>query len=331
MLHRLLLLVLCFGFLGVSGQSLPPFAASLQPQAPDYALPKYWAALPFRDDVVDIVPRGAQWVDDSLKLVDVFYIYPTLFMHGKTWNADVDKRSLNRRIDHYPVKMHASIFNHVGRVYVPRYRQAISGSYSDTTGSGTQAFDLAYGDLRRAFEYYLQHYNQGRPIIIASHSQGTTHSRRLLKDYFDTPAMKAKLVCAYAVGYALHAADYTLLTPCADALETNCYVTWASFREGFPYPKRDTYYGDVCVNPISWKMDTVPATTHGGILLNVHRKKRFTSTARIEGDQLMVKTNMALMRKRKVLHVADFSLFWMDIRENASLRVSEYLKKSAGN
>ncbi len=320
-----LIFMAAFALQGIA-QNMASFEAAGQPAAPDYAQAKYWAALPYRDDVADIVPRGETWVSDSLKQVDVFYIYPTLYMNGKTWNADVDKRSLNRRIDNYPVKMHASIFNHVGRVYAPRYRQAIIDSYSDTTGSGAKAFELAYSDLKRAFEYYMQNYNQGRPIIIASHSQGTTHSRRLLKDYFDTPEMKAKLVCAYAVGYALHQEDYALLMPCSEPAETNCYVTWASFREGFPYPKRDTYYGNVSVNPITWKMDTLAATTHGGILLRPKRKKRFTSTAHIQNDQLMVTTNMALMRKRKVLHVVDFNLFWMDVRENAALRVGEYLK-----
>lgn len=304
-----------------------PFDASHHPAPPDYSQEKYWAALPFHEDVTDWTPRGETWIDDSLKQVDVFYIYPTLFRKGKDWNADLDNRALNRRIDHYPVKYHASIFNHVGRVYAPRYRQAHIDSYHDSTGSGAKAFELAYGDLKQAFEYYMAHYNQGRPIVLASHSQGTTHSRRLLKDYFDTPQMKAQLVCAYVVGYALHREDYTLLRPCASPTATNCYVTWASFRDGFPYPKRDTYYGNVCVNPISWALDSLPATTHGGILLGEKRKKRFTSTAYISGDQLMVTTNMALMRKRKVLHVADFSLFWMDVRKNAADRVAAYFGK----
>jgi hypothetical protein len=39
--------------------------------------------------------------------------------------------------------------------------------------------------VKTAFLYYLQHYNNGRPIIIASHSQGATHGKRLLKEFFD--------------------------------------------------------------------------------------------------------------------------------------------------
>ena len=45
--------------------------------------------------------------------------------------------------------------------------------------------DVAYADVKRAFDYYLENYNNGRPIIIAGHSQGSGHGMRILKEYFD--------------------------------------------------------------------------------------------------------------------------------------------------
>ena len=39
-----------------------------------------------------------------------------------------------------------------------------------------------------------------RPIIIASHSQGTTHAARLLKEFFDGKDLQYDLVAAYLVG-----------------------------------------------------------------------------------------------------------------------------------
>ena len=178
---------------------LPQFKIEDQPNAPDYTNPNHWAALPFRNDVADAIPNSENWISDSLKEVDVFYIYPTLYLKGETWNADVNNKKLNNQIDKYPVKFHASVFNNVARVYAPRYRQAIIDSYDDTLGNGVKALDFAYEDIKKAFEYYLEHYNNGRPIIIASHSQGTTHSRRLLKDYFDSTDLRSKLVCAYTI------------------------------------------------------------------------------------------------------------------------------------
>jgi hypothetical protein len=307
--------------------TMPQFKTSAQPLAPDYSKANYWAALPFRNDVADVVPKQEQWIDDSVKQVDVFYIYPTIYMKGKTWNADVDDKKLNKRIDNYPLKYHTSVFNHVARVYAPRYRQAIIKSYYDTLGNGTQAFDLAYDDLKRAFEYYMKHYNNGRPIIIASHSQGTTHSRRLLKDYFDTPEMKAKLVCAYVVGFEINQSNFSVLKPCDSPTQTGCYITWASFKSGYTPEPGIKLFGDVCVNPISWTRDSISVNSQGGILLNLNKKKLFKTEAQIHQNYLWVKTNTAFMRNKDILHLVDYNLFWFDIRRNAALRVEAYLKK----
>ena len=305
-------------------KSLLPFKESEQPKAPDYSDNKNWSALPFRKDAADLYPKNEKWVHDSLKDVDVFYIYPTLYSKGNTWNADLENKKLNKRLDNLPVKYQASIFNQVARVYAPRYRQAIIDSYFDTTGSGQKALDFAYEDVKKAFEYYLKNHNNGRPIIIASHSQGTTHCRRLLKDFFDTPETKAKLVCAYIVGYEINKEYYNTITPCENATETNCYITWSTFKDGYQYKDKLHYFGNVCVNPISWKMDSIKATSSNGILLNVNKNKKFTTTAQVYNAHLLVKTNLIFMRKKNILHLVDFNLFWFDVRKNVAQRVASF-------
>lgn len=327
MRYTLLLLLTICAFLFSISKSLPPFLENDQPKAPDYADSKNWSALPFRKDAADLIPKNENWINDSLKDVDVFYIYPTIYMNGKTWNADANNKKLNKRIDKYPVKFQASIFNQVGRIYAPRYRQAHIKSFYDSTANGKAALDFAYEDVKKAFEYYMKHYNNGRPIIIVSHSQGTFHARQLLKDYFDTPEMKQKLVCAYVVGFGIYPEKYEMLKPCQDATTTNCYVTWSSFKEGYKPKEVDMLIGKTCVNPISWKINNEKATGKGGILLNVNRKKLFTSEVQIKDNFLWVKTNMIIVRKINVMHLADFNLYWYDIRKNVAERVNEYLKK----
>ncbi len=313
-------------FITIVSKPLTPFKSSDQPTAPDYSDARYWSALPFRKDAADLTPKTEKWINDSLKDADVFYIYPTLYSKGKTWNADVNNKKLNKRLDNFPVKYQASIFNQAARVYAPRYRQAIIDSYFDTIGNGKSALDFAYEDVKKAFEYYLKNYNQGRPIIIASHSQGTTHCRRLLKDYFDTPEMKAKLVCAYVVGYEIDSLSYTLLKPCSDATETNCYVTWSTFKNNFQYKDKLHYFGNICVNPVSWVRDTMSAVSTGGVLLNVNRKKKFRTEAHISDSHLEVNTNLTFMRNKDILHLVDFNLFWFDVRKNVLQRVNEFIK-----
>jgi hypothetical protein len=314
--------------LGAYAQLPKQFKAENQCTAPDYSNEKYWSALPFREDAAFVTPNGEQWKNDSLKEVDVFYIYPTLYRKGNTWCADVNDEKLNKKLDKLPVKYQASPFNKVARVYAPRYRQAHIDSFSDSTGVGRQALDFAYGDVKAAFEYYLKYYNNGRPIIIVSHSQGTCHARRLLKDYFDTPDMKKKLICAYVVGYGIFPEQYQLLKPCGNAAETNCYVTWSSFKEGYEPEEGSVLVGKVNVNPVSWKTDTVTACGKGGILLSINRKKYYCTKAKVQGGYLSVKTNMPFVRKWKVMHLVDFNLFWQEIRENVALRAAEYKKNN---
>ena len=58
--------------------------------------------------------------------------------------------------------------------------------------------DLAFSDVVHAFEHFLTAHNDGRPIIVASHSQGTMHAKRLLAHLGRrNPAVLERLVAAY--------------------------------------------------------------------------------------------------------------------------------------
>ncbi len=322
-MNRLFFLLLGLPLLCVA-QNLGNFKPELQPSAPDYSVEKNWSALPFRKDAGDFTLKKETWISDSLKAVDVFYIYPTLYRKGNTWCADLNNEKLNKQIDKFPVRFHTSIFNSIARVYAPRYRQAIIESFYDTTGNGNKALDFAYQDVKASFEYYMKYYNHGRPIIIVSHSQGTAHARRLLKEYFDTPDMKKQLVCAYIVGYGIYPENYTVLEPCLNPTQTNCYVSWASFKDLHIPSKNNLLYGKFCVNPITWTTDTSKAFSKCGIFLNLNHKP-YATNAKIKDQYLWVNTKLPIVKRMKVLHVVDFNLFWYEIRKNASDRLKNYL------
>ena len=70
------------------------------------------------------------------------------------------------------------------------------------------AFNGAYEDVRSAFFYYLQHWNQGRPFILAGHSQGSQHLVRLIQELetlHETSVLLDRLVAAYLIGCAVRA------------------------------------------------------------------------------------------------------------------------------
>jgi len=60
-----------------------------------------------------------------------------------------------------------------------------------------KAFDLAYEDIKTAFEFYLKNHSHGRPIIIASHCQGTLYPGRLLKEFFENKMLQKISVCLH--------------------------------------------------------------------------------------------------------------------------------------
>ena len=93
------------------------------------------------------------------------------------WNAQIDNKSINKKTDNTAILYQASVINEQSRVFSPRYRQKnLKAFYTIETAAEEQAFRIAYTDIKTPFEYYLLHYNHGRPIIIASHSQGTKHA-----------------------------------------------------------------------------------------------------------------------------------------------------------
>lgn len=311
------------------------------PPSPDYSLAANWAATPFADDPADRTP-GDKLTDGQLTArADVFYVHPTIYFKtgrdNQLWNADLADDDLNESVDNAAILNQASIFNAAGRIFAPRYRQAnIRVYYPEGRPVSRQALDTAYTDVLAAFDYYLNTWNQGRPIIIASHSQGTTHAKRLLADRFDGKLLRQQLVAAYLVGMPVSAHAYRTISVCDSATQTGCFVSWRTYREDFVAKPdyRDTVPYITVVNPLTWTTDEqrAPADLNkGGVLYNyskgpvpnlVWAERRgaglFTSKPRFFGDILFNSKNY---------HIGDYNLFWLNVRENAVDRVNAFTQK----
>jgi pimeloyl-ACP methyl ester carboxylesterase len=313
-------------------------------KAPDYSQEKYWAALPFRKDSADFVPAGTGDSDQQeIAAADVFYIHPTLYFGRKSWNADIDDRKINERIDKATMKQQASVFNGSCRVYAPRYRQATLYAFLDTKENGRKALDEAYEDVREAFVYYLGHYNAGRPIVIAGHSQGTYLALKLMEDFFDKdPELRKRLVAAYLIGGGVTRGQFTNLVPCDDASQTGCYVAWHSMKWGSPEkaPRPghetaivfDSYGRNECVNPLTWKRDTVyapPELNKGGLPRGGEKLDPAVADAKISPEFVLWihQPEEKGYPRSDNYHIADYSLFYMNIRANVAERVAEFLRQ----
>ena len=319
---------------------LPTAGTFPVPPPPDYDQAANWAATPFKDDNADRTPGDSLRDQQLTAAADVFYVHPTIFRKASAasphWNASLQDDDLNEDVDDSAMLNHASIFNAAGRVFAPRYRQAnIRVYYREGRPVRQRALDTAYTDVLAAFDHYLANWNNGRPIILATHSQGTTHGKRLLRDRFDGQPLRDQLVAAYLVGIAVSADAYETIPVCKSATETGCFVSWRTYRTDFePTPGyRDTVENIAVVNPLSWTTDETraPASLNkGGVLYNydkgpipelVWAERRgaglFTNKPSFFGDIFFTTKNY---------HIGDYNLFWVNVRENAVDRVEAFLK-----
>lgn len=305
------------------------------PDYPDYGNLALWAAHPWKWDPSDSLPLPLRNEPIGDSTADVFFIYPTSLtdFDDARPNADLNDAAINAKTDYNSVLYQASAFNSF-RVFAPRYRQAHIRAYFTTdTLSAKAALDKAYGDVAAAFRYYLAHYNQERPIIIASHSQGSTHAIRLLQEYFDGKPLGKKLVAAWLPGMYLPEGSFSQIKQCQDSLQTGCYCSWRTFKTYYipPFIEKEQRKSPV-TNPLTWNVREEPAArslNKGAVLTNFNHVYPGAADARIEGSMLWSTPHFpgSFLFKRKNYHIGDINLFYVNIRENVRTRVHQFVKE----
>ena len=316
-----------------------PFDETIPPEAPDYTLDAHWAALPTKEDGADRTPAGVTDGQADAK-VDVFFVHPTTFIENTGWNAPMGHEGADDYIRNAVLPGQASAFNGAGRIYAPHYRQAQFYSFLALAEGGNEALELAYGDVEAAFDHFLNTHSEGRPFILAGHSQGALHVRYLMERRIAGTPLEDRLVAAYPVGWHIPKMLVENTMPsipvCSSAEETGCFVTWNTVGEGYeaPYPMENM----VCVNPLSWSIsgETVAAEANlGGFSISGPELYPGAADATCKDGVLhitgidsepLAATPMRLGPGN--YHVLDYSLYWSNVRENATARVQAYLAGS---
>lgn len=329
------------------------FDVASVPPAPDYTRDDAWAALPDRKDNADVVPSESGAIDNQANAeVDVFFIHPTTYYKKDGWNAHYDEAGSTKDFLEFGVlRFQASAFNGSARVFAPRYRQATLYSFIGKGDDEKAALDFAYQDVARAFDAFIADRNQGRPFIIAAHSQGSLHGMRLVKEKVADTSLATRFIAAYLVGSSMpREAHIPGIGPCVTPVETSCYINWNSVsdakdREGWTETATTWSEGryhlaagapNTCVNPLIWTLDEqAPASVNLGGLPFVKSEESFPAIiknltgATCEGGMLVVSppTNsigFTFGVNRGDYHIYDYNLFYMNIRANAAERVAAF-------
>lgn len=304
-----------------------------QENVTDYSLSENWAIVPgkYTEGLNDFI------YDSTFANTDVFYIYPTLLVDkdDTSWNYPVENEKHRKDVLESAVKFQASAWANSGKLYAPFYKQAHLRSYSNLDGKGRDALLLAYSDIKAAFEYYLNHYNNGNAIILAGHSQGGTHISLLLKDYFDGTPLQEKLIAAYMPGIGLETDQFECIDLLTHKDSTGGFVTWNTFKKNYDTPQYNNWYrGKAVVNPVTWDTSQVAAKSkHKGFLFSNGKMYRQSFETHLIDGGIWISTPKFPYRylsfTMSTYHVGDVNLFWEDIRLNARNRTEKYwLKRS---
>lgn len=327
------IVLICFLGIVVSCRSsylTETFEESKAPLRPNYQEEKNWAVLPSK-----YTKKLKEVAGNTTLEADVFYVYPTLISGKKDirWNVAADDTLQKELVLNKAVHFQASAWATSGTIYVPYYRQAHIRSYRMLNSGGEEALKLAYTDIKAAFKTYLEKYNNGKPIIIASHSQGTTHTTLLLKEFFDNKPLQKQLVAAYLIGIGTKKDEFKTIHEMSTPNETGGFVSWNTYKKNkFPKKYENWFKGKVSTNPITWD-DTklTKRAAHKGFLFS--NDKIYDKALKLEVIDGMVWTTLPrfplriFLMFKKNYHVGDVNLFWKDIQENAELRAESWLEK----
>lgn len=202
-----------------------PYQAYEPPRPRSYADRTSWAMLP--------AEPARPSPDDPP--ADVFFIHPTTYDGGRHWNAPMRERSAERFLQRVALPNYAGPFARVGRVFAPRYRQASLYAHSTLRDDARDARAFAYEDVRTAFRYWLDHYDTGRPLVIAGAEQGGFLAERLIREEIaPNPALRGRLAAAYLIDTVVpkdHFPAGAPIRPCRRQGEPGCVVAWAEEPE----------------------------------------------------------------------------------------------------
>ncbi len=320
-------------------QVTPPaesFENEVKAPTPDYSIRNNWARYPLNTNAAG----------------NAFYVYPTTY-RGPTWNSDLKNRNTKLGVDAV-VLSQASVLDDCCNVYAPYYRQATAASVFDRTGSGMQAYDFAFNDVRNAFEQFVT-LTDDQPFILMGHSQGAFHLQRLIDEVIaPRNNLQDRLVAAYVVGISLPTdlieKNWQGISVCRHAEQYGCIANWATLgpnanakayeqRIALRFPAHAQPDGSIdiaCTNPLTGSGDAAEAAQNlGAIPVAVPGAYLANPIPEIVGagcDQGILRLDKmpgppfeSLVFAGENFHFYDVALFHQNLSNDATRRLSAYL------
>ena len=290
------------------------------------------------------------------KEFDTFYIYSTMYFGINESDPDyatLDNAEMLAGIDiEHAIK--SSVFEESTNLFIPFYRQS-SMRYATEVFQKDGSIDAAlagmpYGDITAALDYYFKNFNNGRPFIIAGHSQGAAILRLVLKKYFkEHPDYYKRMVAAYAIGYSITKEDLEAnphMKFATGETDTGVIISWhaegpKNVEANAPIPNVIIAKNGIAINPLNWKLDETyaPASENLGSIVGDEKTGK-TEICDIGGDAQVclargtvvtnakaVPNEMTDLAGPQCFHQDDYAIFYNNIKANVAKRIAAYKGK----
>ncbi|HVC69536.1 MAG TPA: DUF3089 domain-containing protein [Acidimicrobiales bacterium] len=183
-------------------------------------------------------PTSIQRASDATHpAVDCFYVYPTVSGQSGA-NATLAIDPAETAVAQYQ----ASRFSQQCRVFAPIYPQLTLKAIGDAADLTVANLAKAYGGVVAAWQDYLDHYNDGRGVVVIGHSQGAAMLIALLSQKVDgDAAVRRRLVSAIILGGNVTVpvgktvgGSFQHIRACTSITATGCVIAYSSFDQPPP-------------------------------------------------------------------------------------------------
>lgn len=260
--------------------------------------------------------------------VDIFYILPTCVWDWSDEDGEVvhyaDVNSAEQRELMRPsYELADEIFSAQCNYFAPYYRQISLNSWMEGDSVVEERFPYAMEDVISAFNYFIEHKNQGRPFILAGFSQGGKCVVELLKTLHDS--LYSRMVAAYVVGYRIsdeEVDNYETISAATGAEDIGVTICYNSVDDADGISDVLSP-NSVCINPLNWRTDSEVATVQDSVSVWVDQLLKVLFVDGLDSDLYYIPELMPLL-PRGNYHLLELTLYQESLSKNVADRISSY-------
>ena len=271
----LITLIILFGAVSCGKDETP---AAYVPVAPNYSDEAMWInALNDKGDGVDVFYVVSTWEFDWQTESGIISHYADVFNedHREDMATEIHKI--------------AAYMADGNNFYSPYYRHITLDTWAtlDEDVIDERFHNVAFIDVKNAFDYFIEHFNNGRPFILAGFSQGGKAVVELIKVMPEH--LRERMVAAYVLGYKVTPDDVEQapwLIAAKGATDTGVVICYNSVSDVKYIKPVISAPCVMCINPVNWCTDATPATLRDSITVTLSPEHNVLVVEGYDGSHL---------------------------------------------